>query len=336
VDDLPITFFDPPGASRRDVASIEELREAIQSEPAGAIVHLRAGMYLVTESIEVARDDLTIEGEGDLTVLILAGHVNAPMFVLGDPTEVGPVTHRGLVLARMRLSGNRTQQDFELATSPGRGHLTNSCVIVREAENVVVQDVIVEGCRSAGVLLEERCRNVQLLRIDAFDNEVDGIAWDGDVQNSRLSGSTLRDNGYGGLSFDLGPSSNLVDRCHIFGNARVGVFLSNSDDNVFRENVIERNGEDGVYIRDGNQKFQPGSISTDNLFLENQILFNLRNGVWQGGFGSTGNRVSGGIVGCNGDAPLVSADPSAAPLLVDADVAVYAPEDAPELCSTLQ
>lgn len=327
---LPVSFFEPPGTPELiEASTVEALRSAIADAPPRSTIRVRAGTYLVSASIDVPRDDITIEGEGGKTLFILAANADAPVFVLGEPTPATPtLTRRRILLRRLRVNGNRSQQTGELATAPGRGHLRNNCVTVRQADDVVLQDLELANCRSAGAALEQTCRRIELLRIHAIHNEIDGVAWDGEVYNSRLRDSHLVDNGWSGLSMDLGASDNVIERNLIAGNARVGIFLSNADRNLFRDNIIERNGEDGVFILD--QTIEPGQASTDNVFAGNHVLFNLRNGIWQAGPASTGNQVTGGRIECNGDLPFVF-EPSA-PLVIGSDVVVQTPATAPDLC----
>lgn len=329
---VPASFFEPPGTPAQiEGSSVEALRRAIADAPPGSTVRVRAGTYLVSASIDVARDDITIEGEGDKTLFVLAANADAPVFVLGEPTPATPmITRRRMVLRRLRVNGNRSQQTGELSTAPGRGHLRNNCVTVRQAEDVVLQDLELANCRSAGAALEQTCGRIELLRIDAVHNEIDGVAWDGNVRSSRLRDSRLLENGWSGLSMDLGPAENVIERNLIADNARLGIFLSNADRNQFRDNIIERNGEDGVFILD--QTIEPGQVSTDNVFARNHVLFNLRNGIWQAGPASTGNQVTGGRIECNRDLPFVF-EPSA-PLSIESDVVVQTAATAPDLCGT--
>ncbi len=299
------------------VASLDQLRSTLVTEQPGGTIRVLAGVYEVTETIEIARDDITIEGEGERTLFVLAASANEPVFVVGEPTPITPSTsHRNITLRRFRVEGNRRLQTQENSDTPGRGFLRNNCVTVRQAESVLLEDLRLEGCASGGVVLEQECSEVVLRRVEAHDNRFDGVAWDGNIHDSRIEDCTLRNNAGAGLSFDIGPHANDVRRCLIRDNAKVGMFISDADDNSFTQNVLECNGEDGVFIADTSDPARE-TDSRNNEFRDNVYLDNARNGIWQAGSNSTGNRVAGGLLRGKGGETIKESFPNEAPLVVE-------------------
>jgi Right handed beta helix region len=318
IDDvtLPFAFFLPPGTPPLiEVGSIAQLVDVLASAPAAATIRVRAGTYIVNTAIDVVRDDVTIEGEGDRTLFVLAAGANDPVFVIGEPTPFSPATtHRNITLRQLRIDGNREQQSSELSDTPGREFLHNNCVTVRQASGVVLEYLGIESCRSAGIALEQACDHVTVRDVTSFDNQFDGIAWDGLVSESSIVRSVFRNNLAAGISFDVGPADNEVANDLVRDNATVGIFVSDSRDNRFRRLVIEGNGEDGIFIRDGEQ---PGAASTGNLFEDLHLLRNGRNGIWQSGAQSTGNVVRRGLCEENGANAIEQSFPATAPLILE-------------------
>ena len=302
-------------AAKTCVESVEGLRAAIADSPADATICVAAGTYIVSESIEIARDDVTIVGQGDTTVFQLAEGVRCPVFIIGEPTPFAPTTTRsGIVLKSMRIRGYRSsnpQPSDELCSVFGREYLRNNCITVRQASDCTIEDVTLENAASGGVVLEQTCRNITLKGIKSSGHEFDGIACDGDIQNSRIENCTLHDNDGAGLSFDIGPANNVIIGCTVRDNAKVGVFIRDSRANTFEDCTISGNGEDGVFIADGDNA---GAAATDNLFTNNQYRNNGRHGIWQAGANSTGNQVQGGTICGSGATAIEESFPATAPL----------------------
>lgn len=297
-----------------DVASLPEIRSAIALAPPGAVVCIAAGTYVVDSTIDVNRDDITLQGVGDETFFVLANDTRCPVFVLGEPTPFAPsITRRNITLRSMRIRGfrflNPTQED-ERCSVPGREFLRNNCVTVRQAENCVIENVTIENAASGGIVLEQMCRNIVIQGVESFGNEFDAIAWDGDVQHSLISESTLRDNGAAGISFDIGPADNLIQDCLIQNNASVGIFIRDSDRNCFTGCVIEGNGEDAVFLGASGT-----ADAVENAFINNQYLNNARHGIWQAGEFNVANCEQDGLFCGNGGLPIMESFPVQAPLL---------------------
>jgi hypothetical protein len=297
------------------VSSVQGLRDAIAQAPADTLVCVQPGEYEVSETIDIPRSDLTIEGTGDDTVFRLASGANCPVFVIGEPMPFAPsVTRQNITLRKMRVDGNRTQQDSETCSVPGREFLRNNGITVRQARDCTLEDVTIENARSGGIVLEQSCRNVQLIRVQSSENEFDGIAWDGDIQGSLISGCDLSDNLAAGLSFDIGPTGNRVENTTIEGNQSVGIFIRDSDDNCFIDCQIEMNAQDCVFIADGDA---PGADATGNVFKDIECRNSGRNGFWQAGEQSVENCVVAATFEGNAESDIEESFPESAPLLID-------------------
>ena len=210
----------PWGASAAtvlEVSSVEELRDAIALAPPRTTVRVAAGRYLVSEPIVIDRNNLIIEGAGVSTLFMLAPDANEPVFVLGDATLEnleGTPPRRNLTLRRFRVDGNRLEQnrepEGEVSDTPGLDFLRNNCVSLRQVTKVLLEDLRLSSCRSGGIVVGNRSRQVTIRRVESFDHDFDGIAWDGDIRGSRIEDLSLHSNLAAGISFDLGVVNNRI------------------------------------------------------------------------------------------------------------------------------
>ncbi|NJC97479.1 MAG: hypothetical protein FIB03_14275 [Anaerolineae bacterium] len=89
----------------------------------------------------------------------------------------------------------------------------------------------------------------------------------------------------------VGRSEVMVENCDII-NFTDGFFLQDSDNNVFRQNLVEHNADEGFDIQSSNDNiFNQNRVtenirdgfdleySNGNLFIENEVLQNGRNGI---------------------------------------------------------
>lgn len=277
------------------VDSLPALRGAIRNAPPDACIRVAAGVYEVTESIEIARDDITIEGVGDETLFVLAEGTHCPVFVIGEPVPFAPaITRRNVTLRSMRIRGYRfpdPQPEDELCDVPCRGHLRNNGITVRQAEDCLIENVTVENAASGGIVLELACRRIRIRNVESFGHQFDGIAFGGDIQDSVIEDSILRNNTAAGISFDIGPQNNQIIDCEIRDNGDVGAFIRDSDRNCFTACLIAGNGADGVFISDGDAL---DADAVENAFVDNQYVNNGGHGIWQAGQDSIDNCQTGG------------------------------------------
>lgn len=298
------------------VDTLPALRTAIRTAPPGARICLGAGTYEVTESIDIARDDITIEGVGNATFFALAPGTHCPVFVLGEPVPYAPsIRRRGIVLRNLRVRSYRfpdPQPEDELCDVPCREHLRNNGITVREAEDCLIENVTVENSASGGIVLERSCRRIHIRQVESFGHEYDAIAFGGDVQDSTIEKCTLRNNRAAGVSLDLTPRGNRILGCEIRDNEDVGIFMRDSDRNCFTDCLIANNGSHGVYIADGEAA---GADAVENAFVNNQYVGNDGHGIWQDGDDSVNNCETGGTFSGNSREPIHNSYPLTAPVI---------------------
>ena len=137
----------------------------------------------------------------------------------------------------------------------------------------ITQDVTVERCEVHGITglgLHPGTGSVRPIVRDcrSHDNGEDGFFLCWRVQEGRFERNEICDNGRHGFSIGHKDTDNLFVGNTVRGNKRHGIYFRDEEPanagsrNTFRQNVIEDNGECGIYV-DGQ--------TTDLLFEENTI-----------------------------------------------------------------
>lgn len=301
---LPTSFFEPAGKPDDVwVTSVDGLRKALDTAPAGTAIRLVAGAYRLTEPIEITRDDVTIEGSGNQTSFTLESGVGAPLFVIG---RAGASRASGVTLRRMRLDGSREHQTAS-------GDAGNDCILADGVDGLLLEDLKIEGCSRAGVRVGNATGAV-LRRVESFDNAADGLVVAGGATSSRFDTATLRDNAGFGISLLPGSGSNELAFCLVRNNAQAGVRVLGSSGNVIRNSILQANAGDGAVLADADAS--TGAAS--NALRSNQYLENAGHGAHQTSALGTGNVISAGTFRCNGQTPIGEA-PGVPAFAVDGD-----------------
>ena len=151
------------------------------------------------------------------------------------------------------------------------------CVV--DAENVVLEDVIVDGNRAenayldgcrGGAIYMYRVRNVEVRRATARNWNGDGISFQITDGVKVLDSESYGHAGYG-VHPGTGSANSVVENCRLHDNSDIGLFLCwRVRHGRFSNNRIEGNGHYGISI---------GHKDTDNEFTGNTIAHNGTAGV---------------------------------------------------------
>lgn len=247
---------------------------------AGGIVELGAGSFTITRPIVIDRDDVELRGQGRETLLLLAARANCPVVLIGS---VHTPTHRlvrRVVVRHLLIDGNRPEQEFECWGGPcderDRTALRNNGITIRGAEDIVVEDVVTRRARSGGVVLEKHCRRVRLTRLEAHDNEFDGVAAY-ETEDSEFTRLDLHHNRSAGFSFDWRFNRNRIADTNASDNGSQGIFMRDSVGNVFERLVLRDNGEQGLFMAE--TRTLPGTACRYNQFRFLVITGNKTQGI---------------------------------------------------------
>lgn len=229
-------------ASVRPGADLQKAIDALPATGKRATLCLAAGDYPLRGQITIDRDHLTLRGAGDATVLRMQAGVAQPMLVIGDAQNEWPDrVVADVTIEKMRLIGAATEHEF----MPDRGWLSNSNIVVRRGQQIMLRKLTLTTCRSACVLTERDTRDVTLQ-----DSRISGAVWDG-------------------VSFNRSAQIHLLDN-DIGGNAAAGMTTEHLEDSEIRGNTLHDNGSHGIYLSD----------SLRNQFSENRIRDNHLAGVF--------------------------------------------------------
>ena len=283
------------------------LRKAAGLLRAGDTLVIAAGTYQMDNSL-VIPSGVTVRGVPGKTILRKSRGVESPLAEDGDyaetylPVEQPEKFHPGMGVSLLDDTLNSgwdisvstvvavegrtvridpmTLRDYDRDRLHGRVRNTFPILCAMDTENVVFEDLIVDGnkdenayidgCRGGAIYLY-RVRNAVVRNCTARNYNGDGISFqvtDGvQVLNCESHGHT----GYGAHP-GTGSARPVVKDCRLHHNGRVGLFLCwRVRHGQFSGNVIEENGKYGVSI---------GHKDTDNEFLNNTIARNGFSGVY--------------------------------------------------------
>jgi hypothetical protein len=172
-----------------------------------------------------------------------------------------------------------TLRDYKGGKLHGRVRNTFPILCVVEAENVVLEDVIVDGNRATnayidgcrgGAIYMYRVRDVEVRRSTARNYNGDGISWQVSDGVKVLDSESYGHVGYGAHP-GTGSANSVVENCRLHDNDDIGLFLCwRVRHGRFANNVMEHNGHYGISI---------GHKDTDNEFVGNTIAHNGKAGI---------------------------------------------------------
>jgi parallel beta-helix repeat protein len=283
------------------------LQRAVNMLHRGDTLSVGAGTYQMDNSLFVP-SGVTIKGVHGQTILKKSAGVESPLtedgdfgestLAVADPDKFRPgmgvsvvddtfnsgwdisVTTVAKVQKPYVVVHPLTLRDYDQEHKHARLRNTFPVVSVLNAENVVLQDLIVDGNREAnaymdgcrgGAIYMYCVRNVTVRDCTARNYNGDGISF-----QISDGGQVLKRESYGHAGFGIHPGTgsahSLVSGCHMHNNGDIGLFLCwRVRHGRFENNVIEDNGHYGISI---------GHKDTDNEFTNNTIARNGRVGVY--------------------------------------------------------
>ncbi len=254
-----------------------EIQQALDRLPTGGgEVRLGPHVYTISQPVVLQQDGQSLRGSGPETLLRLADGANCPVVILGQ-SAIRPVRAvKRLSLSDLAIDGNRLGQQQELwETTPVGYQICNDGVIVRTVADSAVERVVAAHCRSGGLVVTLDCRRVRLSMVTAFDNQFDGLACTNSAECS-FSHLNLHDNLAAGISLDFSLNHNEFSDARLTHN-RVGLFMRDSHDNIFRKLVIRQSLEHGIFMaqsvqqKPGGWQLVPHTECLRNSFIDLEI-----------------------------------------------------------------
>jgi Right handed beta helix region len=254
--------------------------------PSGVTVRGVAGQTILRKSRGVS-STLTEDGDYGESLLAVAEpqkfHPGMGISVIDDNLNSGwDITVSSVARVQPPYIGisPTTVRDYDQEQHHARVTNTFPILCVMDAENVVLENLTVDGNRAenayldgcrGGAIYMYRVRNVKVRNCTARNYNGDGISFqisDGvEVINSESYGHA----GYG-VHPGTGSANSLVKDCRMHDNGDIGLFLCwRVRHGRFENNTITHNGHYGISI---------GHKDTDNEFVGNTIDGNGITGVY--------------------------------------------------------
>lgn len=255
--------------------SCASIQSAVNRLPfRGGEVVLKAGEYICANYILINRDNVTLRGEGNATILRLADNANSPVIIMGQDIEVPTVTIRNVHVSNLEIDGNRVNQQSEYCY--GKSFLRNNGISIRRCEDCSVEGVSIRSAASGGLVSELSSRRLSISNVTSSDNNFDGLAAY-QTEISSFDRLKLHDNRAAGLSFDINFNNNIISNSVLSNNSKVGIFMRDSKDNIFQGIQIHNSGEHGVFLAqvdaDGTKP------ATGNTFLAVTVTKSMGAGI---------------------------------------------------------
>jgi parallel beta-helix repeat protein len=303
-----------PRSENFEVSSVDQLILAVKSLKSGDAIKILPGRYELSFPLVIDKSNVLIEGSGESTLLVLQKGANCPVIFTGKD-EANPSSFvEGVKLKNLKIDGNRLEQTSEFWRTPGPGGwLTNNGITFRYCRNCSVENVVITGTASGGVVFALTCQDMLVRNVDSSNNAFDAFACGGLFTRSKVIDCNFHDNLYSGISLDLGVNGNEFRNVRCTSNKHSGIFMRASSYNIFKNCPLTGNLEDGVFIADG-EELTGNQGCKDNVFEYCDFSGNKRKSVCQVGRKSLGNK----IVVAADSKPLVleQSFPETAPLSV--------------------
>jgi parallel beta-helix repeat protein len=276
----------PPPAAERTTIYLDQgdgltINAAIRNLPeGGGVIVLGPNLFPVSESIVIDRDGVELRGIGSETILRLTDGANCSVIVVGSTATPVARIVRNISVSHLSIDGNRGAQQFECCGGPcdsgGLSYIRNNGLTVRGAEDIRLENLETHNCRSGGVVLEKYCRRIQIVDLESFNNEFDGLACY-ETEDSFFTQLHLHTNRSAGISLDWKFNRNVISDATLTRNGSQGIFMRDSNENVFRNLYLRDNGEQGLFVAETREI--PGSACQRNRFERLTLTGNKTQGI---------------------------------------------------------
>jgi len=237
------------GGTARGANDCRSIQQQLAALPAsGGTVTLGAGTWICSTPIVLDQNNVSLIGAGPTTILRLAASANCPVLIVGSSAAAPSSGVANVTVASLAVDGNRTAQQTECWGGDCITHpVHNDGILIRMSSDVVVKDVTVSSAASGGLVVELSSVRVRVSGLTSFDNAYDGMAGYQTTQSS-FSNLSLHDNHAAGLSFDSQFNNNIVHNAVLASNHSDGIFMRDSNGNVFDTLQILNSTQVGIYL----------------------------------------------------------------------------------------
>jgi len=210
-----------------------EIQAAIDSLPAsGGRVLLLEGTYVLGSSLNILKSNVSLEGQGNGTVI--KGAISNSYIIVGD----GSTTLYNIKISNLRIDGTDQTSGHGIYFRGGSANkITNS----------VVYNCLIENCVSYGIYLYYSDNNIVTNNYCYSQNT--GIRLDYSTNNI-INGNNFKNNSVDGIGIYNNSNNNTIIGNYCENRIR----LYYSDNNVISNNIIDSAGT-GIYSECNNNLY---------------------------------------------------------------------------------
>ncbi len=179
--------------------------------------------------------NITVVKNVSLSGISIDGNKDHQSFECWTPNHKGPARKKGEPISNSTCSGS------------GPSAIRNNGITIRGAEDIEVNDVVLDSNASGGMVTEKYVKNLHVKNMKARNNWFDGFAGY-QTTDSIIEDSELSHNQGAGASLDLNFNNNTFLRTSLSHNKHQGVFARELNGNKWIDSEIMCNGYQGVFL----------------------------------------------------------------------------------------
>ena len=209
--------------------------------------------------------------DGKMKIIKVDDLQEIPAFIIGDPNEAEPVFRiKNVTLKNFIIDGNKDMQRNEF----WRKGISNSGIVVRNGENIIITNCFVARCRSAGIVIEKNSKNVFIQQSTFTNNYFDGIAGYSS-SNIYVTNCLTTKNKAAGLSFDWHVTNLEINQTMSIEND-IGIFVRNCSNILLKESFFSNKRYDYYFNQvDNDPLTKPFDIKFKECITQKENVLNV-------------------------------------------------------------
>jgi len=253
---LEATVFVAASDARSEVKSLADfvctgsnddvtIEQAINSLPAaGGRVVLSEGNFILGSSIDILKNNVTLEGQGAGTVI--KGAIGTSYIIVGN----GSTALSNIKIANLAIDGTGQTSGNGIYFYGGSGYLIT---------NSIIKNCWIKKCYNYGIYLYYSNNNT--VTGNNVQSNYYGIYIVSSSSNT-VTGNNVQSNTYYGIYLDH-SNNNTVTGNNVQSNG-IGILVFYSNNNTVTGNNVQLNNFDGIPISYSNNNIVTGNILKDN------------------------------------------------------------------------
>ena len=258
--------------------------------PSGGVVRVLEGTYNCSSPIIIEKSNVLLKGEGTgSSVIRLADHVHAPLFIIGSPETVEgkdgkfitPFRVHNVSVEGLTFDGNKKNHDpkkecGEFPCGTSATSIRNNSITIRGASNVHLNNIESHDSISGGLVTEKNSDHLRIENFHSHHNFFDGYGGY-ETTMSQFVNVSLHDNNAAGISVDIRFNDNHFIGGSIENKKCVGIYARDSKRNLFEKMRVSGNKNYGAYL--STPETGDPQCAEDNTFRDVEFTNSAKMGV---------------------------------------------------------